>query len=212
MHYFGRSERDLICDSGNGSRAHRASRRKCPGNRSLKSEHARGKAGLPMPSAVQQAVRPFSFMPPSSGASSPGVTLRVRRFVEFQQEVSPSDSSLVQLCVIDHSDPDFTSTPHIHLQAVYSDASRSPWHTLDGANLFDLHDALQQMPTNKCPLRIHVHDSNQPRARKPTPEHLRAALPRLPLDDPNPRGVLDFGEPRDASDEAASNEEDDDGD
>lgn len=35
--------------------------------------------------------------------------------------------------------------------------------------------------------------------------------PRLPPEDPNPRGVLAFGEPRDANDDPASNDEDDEG-
>ena len=91
---------------------------------------------------------------------------------------------LVQVCYVDHTVD--ATTPHIHIQVLFSDRSRTPWITCPEGTVEDLHAAIAMLP-NGHSIRLHLHEMEgtgmrgEPPNGGPASEATCSALPRLTL-------------------------------
>jgi hypothetical protein len=94
---------------------------------------------------------------------------------------SSASARLVQICFVDHAGPQYAS-PHLHLQLLFSDRTRTPWLNVPGANVMALHQAVNDLePTQR--IRLHLHDPGEtaPPNGGAASEQVVQALPRLTL-------------------------------
>ena len=71
-----------------------------------------------------------------TAAGSAAVEARMRA----QLAACSEGESLVQVCCVDHAGPGYERSPHLHVQALFSDRSRSPWQAIQNVSLADLRD------------------------------------------------------------------------
>ena len=112
----------------------------------------------------------------------------IRQQVRLHSADHPG-TSLIQICCVDHSAPEF-ATPHLHLQLMFTDRSRTPWVNVPACNTMDLHAAVTAMNQRnqrhgrappRVRLHLHEHESSAPRAGGKASESVLKALPRLKL-------------------------------
>lgn len=99
----------------------------------------------------------------------------------LQCSASAPGVRLVQICYVDHSGPTYMD-PHLHLQCLFDDRSRTLWMHCPGATFASLRHAASQMPGR---VRLHRHEHNASEAGPPggaASESVVRALPRLKLD------------------------------
>ena len=114
---------------------------------------------------------------PSSSSSS---ALTGRASVEeclSLQLAAADDSHLVQVCVVDHSS---YAPPHLHLQLLFADRSRSPWVGVNNATLLDLQAVLDALLEQTGHVRVHLHEPAP--TSNPASAAVVEALPRHVLE------------------------------
>lgn len=112
-----------------------------------------------------------------SPLNSTGTTASGRSNVEecltLQLATSDGDARLMQVCLVDHSS---YTPPHLHLQLLFSDRSRSPWVGVNNATLLDLQMVLESLRDQTGPLRLHIHEPTL--SSNPASKVVVQALPR----------------------------------
>ena len=65
----------------------------------------------------------------------------------------------VQVCVVDHTDGNYRP-PHLHLQLLFSDSSRSQWIQLNQVTVPQLQTALAELvvPASQPQPQLHLHE------------------------------------------------------
>ena len=103
--------------------------------------------------------------------------------------------NLMQICYVNHTVDQ--TPPHIHLQCLFSDHTRTPWLTCTTDNIDDLTAAVARMPV---PASIHLHEHQpeddvnyEPPNGGPLSESVEAALPRLVLTELAAERLIDDG-------------------
>lgn len=90
----------------------------------------------------------------------------------------------MQICFVDHSGPAYTS-PHIHVQCLFSDQSRSPWLNFPGSNAMALRQACANLrgPGQGARIRLHRHEQGESEAPNggAANKSVVSAIPRLVL-------------------------------
>ena len=98
---------------------------------------------------------------------------------------------LIQICYVDHTD--LAPPPHLHLQILFSDRSRTPWMTVPNASVADLNAAVARWP-GRAP-RLHEHETGAEERPNggPASEAVTSALPTLALTDASASCLIDEG-------------------
>ena len=112
---------------------------------------------------------------PTSGVSNVEEALRL-------QCLGSPGARLVQVCYVDHATPMFAS-PHIHLQCLFADRSRTPWFDVQDANVSDLQTAIDNSYGGSR-VRLHLHEQGSESAAPnggPADTKVVDALPRCEL-------------------------------
>merc|ERR1719487_831088 len=105
----------------------------------------------------------------------------IEEALRLQCAASP-DARLVQVCLVDHSGPNYAQ-PHLHIQLMFSDRSRSPWLHMPGCNIMSLRQSVNRLQVGSRAVRLHLHEdeADKPPSGGPASEMVVSALPRLTL-------------------------------
>mmetsp|Transcript_16541 Transcript_16541/g.34939 ORF Transcript_16541/g.34939 Transcript_16541/m.34939 type:complete len:347 (-) Transcript_16541:202-1242(-) len=128
--------------------------------------------GSRVPDPHSSATESAGGVPLLAGGTLSGRT-NVEECLTLQLAATDVDARLVQVCVVDHS---AYAPPHLHLQLLFSDRSRSPWVGVNNATLLDLQSVLEALREQTGRLRLHIHEPALP--ANPASKAVVQALPR----------------------------------
>lgn len=98
---------------------------------------------------------------------------------------------LSQICFVDHTD--LAPPPHLHLQILFSDRSRTPWMTVPNVSVADLHAAVGRWPGRAPHLHEHETGADERPNGGPALEAVTNALPTLSLTELSSSCLIDEG-------------------
>ena len=94
-----------------------------------------------------------------SSSSTEGGLSRVQECFRLHLNAVGSGVAIVQVCVVDHTSADYRP-PHLHLQLLFSDSSRSQWIQLNQVTVAQLQTALAELvvPPSQPQPQLHLHE------------------------------------------------------
>ena len=103
--------------------------------------------------------RHWSLRRSSAAAGAEGGLPRVQECFRLHLNAVGSGVAIVQVCVVDHTDANYRP-PHLHLQLLFSDSSRSQWIQLNQVTVPTLQAALAELvvPHGQPQPQIHLHE------------------------------------------------------
>ena len=92
-------------------------------------------------------------------AGAEGGLPRVQECFRLHLNAVGSGVAIVQVCVVDHTDNNYRP-PHLHLQLLFSDSSRSQWIQLNQVTVPQLQTALAELvvPPSQPQPQLHLHE------------------------------------------------------
>jgi len=103
--------------------------------------------------------RQWSLRRSGAAASAEGGLPRVQECFRLHLNAVGSGVAIVQVCVVDHTDGNYRP-PHLHLQLLFSDSSRSQWIQLNQVTVPQLQTALAELvvPASQPQPQLHLHE------------------------------------------------------
>lgn len=102
---------------------------------------------------------------------------RIDECLGLQTVAAGQGIRILQICCVDHSGPLY-DTPHLHIQCIFSDSSRSPWILLPTTYIADLQAAVGSLPGS---VRLHIHEPEANSKTKPANTTVVGRLPKIVL-------------------------------
>ena len=95
-----------------------------------------------------------------SGSTTDGGASRIQECFRVHLNAVASGVMIVQVCVVNHTDANYRP-PHMHLQILFSDSSRSQWVQLNQVTLPQLQQCLAELPAapNGQQPQLHLHEA-----------------------------------------------------
>ena len=96
-----------------------------------------------------------------SGGTTDGGASRIKECFRLHLNAVASGVTIVQVCVVNHTDAANYRPPHMHLQILFSDSSRSQWVQLNQVTLPQLQQTLAELPAapNGQQPQLHLHEA-----------------------------------------------------
>lgn len=94
------------------------------------------------------------------GSTADGGISRIRECFRLHQNAVTSGVTIVQVCCVNHTDANYRP-PHMHLQILFSDSSRSQWVQLNQITLAQLQQSLAELPATPSghQPQLHLHEA-----------------------------------------------------